>query len=65
MRKIGFCLLLIAVSSGCLKEVSDNQSPVDAIAFQSAISQEALKRDLTYFASDVMQGRDTGGNGGG
>ncbi len=65
MRKIGFCLLLIAVSSGCLKEVSDSQSPVDAIAFQSAISQEALKRDLTYFASDVMQGRDTGGNGGG
>ena len=63
LKKTLFSLALIALLTSCSPSKSSNKMTVDLNAYLNTISIERLRTNLTYIASDEMEGRETGSEG--
>ncbi|WP_396193583.1 M28 family metallopeptidase [Flavobacterium sp.] len=63
LKKTLFSLALIALLTSCSLSKSSNKMTVDLNAYLNTISIERLRSNLTYIASDEMEGRETGSEG--
>nr|WP_294777810.1 M28 family metallopeptidase [uncultured Flavobacterium sp.] len=65
-KKIFLFITLIALSTSCNAQKSGNKklaNKAELSTYLSAISTESLRTNLTYIASDEMEGRETGSEG--